>query len=93
MTGPVDCEPLTPLLPDQAPEAEHAVAFWLDQVRVEEPPEVTVLGLAWTVTAGGGAVTVTVADWVAEPPGPVQVNSYSDVLDRAPVDQVPLVAN
>jgi len=51
-----------PVLPDHAPEAEHAVAFWLDQVSIEEPPELTVLGLACTVTAGGSAVTVTVAD-------------------------------
>jgi hypothetical protein len=35
--------------------------------------------------------TVTVADWVADLPPPVQVNSYSVVLERAPVDQVPLV--
>jgi len=63
------------LVPDQAPEAEHELAFWLDQVRVEEPPELSELGLAWMVTAGGSALTVTVADWVAEPPGPTQVSS------------------
>lgn len=74
--GPVDCEPLTPLVPDQAPEAEHEVALLLVQVRVEEPPELTVLGLAWSVTAAGGSVTVTVVDWVAdEPPGPVHASS------------------
>ncbi len=27
LTGPVDCEPLTALVPDQAPEAVHEVAF------------------------------------------------------------------
>jgi hypothetical protein len=75
LTGPLDCDPLMLVLPDHAPEAEHAVAFWLDQLSIEEPPELTVLGLACTVTAGGSAVTVTVADWVAEPPGPVQVSS------------------
>jgi len=92
VTGPVDCEPLAFLLPDHAPEAEHKVAFWLNQVRLDEPPELTVLGSAWSVTVGGKAVTVTVADWLAEPPGPVQVSSYSAVLDSGPVDQVPLVA-
>jgi hypothetical protein len=89
--GPVDCEPLTDLLPDQAPEAEHEVAFAADQVTVEALPELTVLGLACSVTSGAEAVTVTVTDWVAEPPGPVQVNSYSVVLVRLPVDQVLLV--
>jgi hypothetical protein len=80
------------LAPDQAPEAEHAVALALDHVSVDEPPESTVLGLALRVIAGGRADTVTVAVCAAEPPGPVQVNSYSVVLDSAPVDHVPLVA-
>jgi hypothetical protein len=80
------------LLPDQPPEAEHAVAFLVDQVSVEAWPEVTVLGSALSVTAGANPDTVTVADWVAVPPVPVQVNSYSVVLESAPVDQVPLVA-
>ena len=30
---------------------------------------------------------------MAEPHGPLQVNSYSVVLDKLPVDQVPLVAS
>lgn len=70
---PVDCDPLTALLPDQAPDAEHDVALVDDQVRVAALPLATVLGLAvrLTVTAGVG-VTVTVADWEALPPGPEQ---------------------
>jgi hypothetical protein len=63
------------LVPDQAPEAEHAVAFIADQVRVEAAPESTVLGAALRVTTGGNPETVTVADCVAEPPDPVQVSS------------------
>jgi hypothetical protein len=35
---------------------------------------------------------VTVADWEAEPPVPVQVSSYSVELESAPVDHVPLAA-
>lgn len=62
MTGPVDCEPLTPLGPDQAPEAAHEVALSLDQVRVEDSPGLSELGLAWMVTLGATALTVTVAD-------------------------------
>jgi hypothetical protein len=50
------------LAPDQSPEAEHAVAFWVDQVSVEAAPATTVLGEALIVTNGGKAETVTVAD-------------------------------
>lgn len=63
------------MAPDQAPEAEHAVAFLTDQVSVEAAPESTVLGAALSVTTGGNPDTVTVADCVAEPPVPVQVSS------------------
>ena len=62
MTGPVDCEPLTPLVPDHAPEAVHEVKFSPDQVRVEESPECTELGFALRVTVGDDALTVTVTD-------------------------------
>ncbi len=79
-------------MPDQAPEAEHELAFLADQASVEAVPLVTVLGTALSVTTGGNADTVTVADCVAEPPGPVHVSWYSVVAESAPVDQVPLVA-
>ena len=92
LSGPVDCEPLGFRLPDHAPEAEHALAFELVQVSVAEAPAATVLGCAWSVTAGVAALTVTVAACVADPPGPVHVSPYSVVLDNLPVDQVPLVA-
>jgi hypothetical protein len=69
-----DCEPLTASLPDQAPEAEHAVEFVLDQVSVEVSPGFTVLGLALSVTTGANPETVTVADCVAEPLLPAQVS-------------------
>jgi hypothetical protein len=92
VTGPVDCEPDTFLLPVHAPEAVQAVAFMLVQVRLDEAPELTVGGMACSTTCGGEEVTVTVVDWVADPPGPVQVNTYSVLLDSLPVTQVPLVA-
>jgi hypothetical protein len=92
VTAPEDCEPLSGLLPDQAPEAAQAVALADDHVSVEALPELTVLGAALSVTDGANAETVTVADCVAEPPAPVQVNSYSVVLESAPVELVPLVA-
>jgi hypothetical protein len=88
----VVCEPLSALLPDQAPVAEHAVTFCVDQVSMEAEPDSTVLGVALNVTVGGDRETVTVVDCVAEPPDPVHVSSYSEVLVSAPVDHVPLVA-
>ncbi len=74
MSAPVDCEPLTALLPDQAPEAVHEVALVLDHVSVELAPLATVLGLALRLTVGAGGVTDTVADCNALPPAPVQVS-------------------
>jgi hypothetical protein len=88
----VDSDPLNDFLPDQPPDVEHDVAFWLDHDNVEPVPTSTVLGLAVSVTTGANSETVTVTDCVAEPPDPVQVSSYSVVLVSAPVDQVPLVA-
>ena len=63
----------------------------LVQVSVAAAPAFTVLGAALIMTIGALLETVTVADWVADPPVPVQVSSYSVVLVKAPVDQVPLV--
>jgi len=69
----VDCEPLTGLLPDHAPEAVHEVALVADQVRVELLPLITELGLALRLIVGAGDFTDTVADCAALPPAPVQV--------------------
>ena len=92
LIGPLDCEPLGLRLPDQAPEAEQRVALRLDQVSVELPPGGTVLGLALSLISGAALVTVTIADWVLEPPGPTQLKLKSEVFDSTPVDHVPLVA-
>jgi hypothetical protein len=63
LIAPVDCEPLTALLPDHAPEALHEVALADDQVKVELAPFATVLGLALMLTvAVGFGLTVTVVD-------------------------------
>jgi hypothetical protein len=71
---PVDFEPLTGMLPDHAPDAEHDVAFAADQASAELVPLTTELGLAVRLTEGAGDVTDTVADCEALPPAPVQVN-------------------
>jgi hypothetical protein len=74
VSAPVDCEPLKPLLPDQAPLAVQPVAFADDQVSVELAPLAIVLGLALRLTVGAGGVTDTVTDCVALPPVPLQVS-------------------
>jgi hypothetical protein len=60
--GPVDCDPLVLRLPDQAPDAEQRVALTPLQESTAEPPALTVLGAAFSVTSGAGSVTVTVVD-------------------------------
>lgn len=65
--------PLAASFPLQAPEAVHELAFVEDQVKVEPLPLVTLVGFALMDTLGGVADTVTVADWLAVPPAPVQV--------------------
>ncbi len=93
LSAPVDCEPLVAKVPDQPPEAVQAVALVEDQVRVEVPPFVTLVGLALIVTVGAGAETVTVADWAAEPPAPVQVSVNLVVAVSAAVACEPLVGS
>ena len=63
-------------VPAQPPDAVHALALLVDQVRFALPPLATVLGLAVSaiVGAGEGDVTETVADWTALPPGPEQLS-------------------
>jgi hypothetical protein len=63
-------------VPAQPPDAVHALALLVDQVRLALPPLATVLGLAVSaiVGAGEGEVTETVADWAALPPGPEQLS-------------------
>ncbi len=70
---PVDSEPLTGSLPDQAPEAEHEVALLALHFSVELVPLVMVLGFALMLTVGAFDFTDRVVDWVALPPVPVQV--------------------
>jgi hypothetical protein len=85
VSAPVPCDPLADFLPDQAPDAVQAVAFCVDQSSVAAPPVLTVLGRVLKAMTGAGLETVTVVDWVAEPPEPVQVSSNSVEFASAPV--------
>jgi hypothetical protein len=44
--APLDWLPLSDFVPDQLPDAEHAVALLLVQDSIEVPPDATVVGLA-----------------------------------------------
>jgi hypothetical protein len=61
------------LLPVQAPEAVQAVALAEVQLKVALEPLVMALGPTLNVTAGAAALTETIADCAAVPPGPEQV--------------------
>lgn len=87
---PVDCEPLTGLLPDHAPEAEHEVALIADQFNVALLPLAIALGPTLKMILGAGDFTVTVAVCTALPPAPVQVKMYVALAARTPVDCEPL---
>jgi hypothetical protein len=60
--APVDCDPLSGLVPDHEPTAVQAVAFCVDQVSIEPAPAVTELGSTFSVICGARAETVTVTD-------------------------------
>jgi len=77
--APLAWLPELPSVPDHAPEALHVVAFVDVQLSVDTPPLGTEGGSARseTVGAGGGggsAFTITCADVLALPPGPVHVS-------------------
>ena len=52
VNAPVDCEPEVAFEPDHAPLAVHDVAFALDHVSVDDPPELIDVGDAESVTVG-----------------------------------------
>ena len=67
--------PLIGSLPDHPPEAVQLLAFVVDQPSVAAEPLLTVPGLALRLTVGvRGADTLTVTDWLALPPAPLQVS-------------------
>jgi hypothetical protein len=74
------------LVPVHAPEATQDAASVDDQVRAEELPLATDVGLAVRDTVGTGGVTVTVAEALPVPPAPVQASVNVPVLVSAPLD-------
>lgn len=82
--------PLVGSVPAQPFDAVQELAFVEDQVSTDVLPLLTVVGFAEIVTTGAGAVTVTVAEFEALPPAPVQESAKVVVAVRAPVDVLPL---
>ena len=75
VSAPVLILPLVDSVPDQPPEAVQLLALVEDQLSIADPPLLTVVGLALRLTVGlPGAETLTVTDWLALPPGPLQVS-------------------
>ena len=67
--------PLVTFVPDHPPEAVQLVAFVEDQLSVEDPPLLMLVGFTLRLTVGvAGEDTLTVTDLVALPPGPLQVS-------------------
>ena len=73
MRGPVDCEPLATLAPDQAPTARHLVEFVEVHAMDAALPFAIELGITLKLTVGAGAAAEIMADCEALPPAPVQV--------------------
>ena len=63
-----------------------------DQLSIADPPLLTVVELALRPTVGG-AETLTVTDWLALPPGPLQASVKVVVALSAPVLVLPLVGS
>jgi hypothetical protein len=63
LSAPVLALPLVGSPPDHPPEALQLLAFVEDQLSVEDPPLLTLVGLALRLTVGlAGADTLTVTD-------------------------------
>ena len=92
LNAPVEAVPLVARSPLQPSDAVQVEASVLLHESVALSPLAIVLGLALKVTLGTTESTVTVTDWVAVPPGPVQLRSKSVLAVSAPVSCVPLGA-
>jgi hypothetical protein len=85
--------PLVGCEPDQPPEAVHDVTFALVHESCVVAPLGTLIGVAVRLTVGvGAAVTVTVFESLAVPPGPVQVSVNVVLVVSALLAAPPFVA-
>ena len=91
VSAPVLCCPVVGFGPDQPLDAVQTLALAAFQASVADAPLDTVLGLADRLTLGVADFTETVADWEADPPGPVQVTVKVVLPFRAPDDWEPVM--
>jgi len=83
VNAPVDCDPLTALAPDQAPEAVQLVTFVPFHVRVDAAPLATLVGLAVRVSAGAGGVlppAPNTTDFNSQPSPPPALTVHAAML-------------
>jgi hypothetical protein len=85
LSAPVLAEPEVAFVPLHPPVALHEVALVDDQVKVEAPPLVTLLGEALIVAVGAGVVTATLVEALELPPAPVQTRPNVVFAVSAPV--------
>lgn len=79
------------MVPDQFPDAVHALALVVAQLRLEEPPLATLVGVALKVRVGAGVTTATTTDFAAVPPAPLHANVKVPAAESGPDDCVPLI--
>ncbi len=91
MIGPTLCEPLTAFVPDQPPDAVHAVTLVPAQMSVVVVLGATPGGFADNVTDGVPASTVTVAVCDTLPPLPAQASVKLEFAVSVPVLWLPEV--
>ena len=83
-------EPLVALAPLQLPLAVQLVAFDEFHVSVVDPPLVTVVGVAVSVTDGAvTGETNTFTDCMVDPPAPEHVSANAELAVSAPVEADP----
>jgi len=79
--------PLTALVPVHAPDAVHAVAFAELQIKVDEPPTATDVGLADSETVGAGGGGIGLGDGFV----PGEANAVVvDTLSSQPARTIPI---
>ena len=83
--------PLKALVPVQPPLALQLVALSADQFKVVEDPLSMLKLVAVSETFGGAALTVTAAEPLMLPPGPLQESVNVASPDRGPTLSLPLV--
>jgi hypothetical protein len=93
LTAPVLVLPLVGSFPDQPPEAVQLVAFVEDQLSIADPPLLTLVGVAFRLTAGATTAALTVianADKEADALPSLTLITMPEVVPTSAAAGVPL---